>query len=428
MPQQTSAAQSPSTSPPSRAALIVIFLTVFIDLLGFGMVLPLLALYGEQFTSPEWRGLLIGLLMSSFSAMQLLFSPIWGMISDSIGRRPVLLIGLCGSAVFYVLFGLATAWNSLLLLFVARLGAGAAGATIPTAQAYIADVTSQADRTKGMALIGAAFGLGFTLGPLLAYFAIPAQIDVTAAIKPGPGPGYVAGGLSAAAFLLAVWKLPESLRSDSDSAVHLPWQQGGLPSVLRSHVGIVLALMAIFLMVLSFAGFESTISLTLGGEQQQFRLRLTQVCLTFAYIGFIALIAQGTIRSLTKYVSDWPLMLGGGLCEIAGFCLLATAGQYHSQAMLYVSLAFVVGGFAFFQTTLNSLLSRLSPTDQQGAILGLAQSLGALARILGPVLAIRVFYGLNESLPMFPMWLSAGMMAVAVVLAWGSVRRQPAFA
>ncbi len=153
---------------PRRGSLLVIFLTVFIDLLGFAMVLPLLPLYGEQFHASDAT---LGLLMASFSAMQFLFAPLWGRLSDRIGRRPVLLLGLAGSIVFYTLFGVATVMESLTGLFLTRIGAGIAGATISTAQAYIADTTSLQNRTKGMALIGAAFGLGFTFGPLLGAFA-----------------------------------------------------------------------------------------------------------------------------------------------------------------------------------------------------------------------------------------------------------------
>ena len=157
---------------PRRGSLAVIFLTVFIDLLGFGMVIPLLPIYARQFTTDE-SGLLIGVLMASFSVMQFLFAPIWGRLSDRIGRRPVILIGLTGSVVFYALFGFATVLKDITLLFIARIGAGVAGATIPTAQAYIADSTTLESRAKGMALIGAAFGLGFTFGPLFGYLAVP---------------------------------------------------------------------------------------------------------------------------------------------------------------------------------------------------------------------------------------------------------------
>src|SRR5205085_1547129 len=157
-------AAEPAAALPSRGSLLVIFLTVFIDLLGFGMVLPLLPIYARSFEIKQ-EGLVIGLLMASFSAMTFIFAPLWGRLSDRIGRRPVLIVGLAGSVAFYILFGLATVWKSLAWLFVARIGAGIAGATIPAAQAYVADVTSLKNRAKGMALIGAAFGLGFTFGP-----------------------------------------------------------------------------------------------------------------------------------------------------------------------------------------------------------------------------------------------------------------------
>ncbi len=202
---------------PRKASLLVIFLTVFIDLLGFGMVLPLLPIYAKDFAEQlglepghSRIGLLIGLLMSSFSLMQFMFAPLWGRLSDRIGRRPVLMIGLAGSVVFYTLFGIATVLKSLPLLFATRIGAGVAGATISTAQAYIADATSLQNRARGMAMIGAAFGLGFTFGPLFGFLAVP-----SGAGDPGPGPGYAAAGLSAIALCLAYFKLPESLRPDS---------------------------------------------------------------------------------------------------------------------------------------------------------------------------------------------------------------------
>tara|TARA_B100000809_G_scaffold257609_1_gene299483 strand:+ start:565 stop:2190 length:1626 start_codon:yes stop_codon:yes gene_type:complete len=158
-----------------KTALLVVFLTVFIDLLGFGMVLPLLPLYGKELAgglTDMQRGIMLGLLMSSFSIMQFFFAPVWGRLSDKVGRRPILMVGLAGSVVFYGLFGVASAQASLLLLFISRIGAGIFGATITTARAYIADVTPPEKRTAGMALIGAAFGLGFTFGPLFGLLAI----------------------------------------------------------------------------------------------------------------------------------------------------------------------------------------------------------------------------------------------------------------
>src|SRR4029079_10816907 len=192
--------------PPSRGSLAVIFLTVFIDLLGFGMVLPLLPVYAKSFGVDE-HGWEIALLMSSFSAMTFLFSPLWGRLSDRIGRRPVLIVGLIGSVGFYLLFRIATLFQSMTLLFIARIGAGIAGATIPAAQAYIADITSLQNRAKGMALIGAAFALGFTFGPLLGAAALLFSTDVSVS----PWPGYAAALLSGIALVLAITLLPESL-------------------------------------------------------------------------------------------------------------------------------------------------------------------------------------------------------------------------
>jgi len=244
---------APSAPPASRGSLLVIFLTVFIDLLGFGMVLPLLPIYAKNFGIEE-KGWIIGVLMASFSAMTFIFAPLWGRASDRIGRRPVLIVGLIGSVGFYLLFGIATYFKSMPLLFVARIGAGIAGATIPAAQAYIADVTSLKNRAKGMALIGAAFGLGFTFGPLLGAAALVFSHDVGTS----PWPGYAAALLSGIALLLAIFLLPESLRPGSAHAGHalIDWRAWHDAFVTQS----VPALLATaFASVVSFGAFETTL-------------------------------------------------------------------------------------------------------------------------------------------------------------------------
>ena len=195
-----------------KISLGIVFATVSIDLLGFGLVMPLLPIYAREFSSnySYFGQVLVNIgLMVSFSTMQFLFAPLWGRVSDRIGRRPVLLMSLAGSTLFYALLGLGSAWRSLAWMITARIGAGIAGATIPTAQAYIADVTPAQQRTKGMALIGAAFGLGFTLGPLVGAAAV--WMDWTAGPHGmSPMPGYVASLLSATALTVALFKLPES--------------------------------------------------------------------------------------------------------------------------------------------------------------------------------------------------------------------------
>src|SRR3954447_24030965 len=196
---------APIAAPP-RGALLTVFLVVVIDLLGFAIVLPLLPRIAEAYLEGQSKavtGLTIGSLFSSFSLMQFLFSPLWGRLSDRIGRRPVLLVGLAGSVAFYTLFGYAATIDpeqsslAITLMFASRIGAGIAGATIATAAAVIADCTPPDQRKRGMALIGAAFGVGFTFGPLIAFAAIkllPAQ---------GHGAvGYVAAALSLVALVI----------------------------------------------------------------------------------------------------------------------------------------------------------------------------------------------------------------------------------
>ena len=245
----------------SKSPLLIVFVTVFIDLLGFAIVLPLLPRYASAFQA---TGLTIGFLMASFSAMQFVFAPIWGRISDRIGRRPVLLVGLAGATVFYGLFGYATSLggDGLLLgldamswLFITRIGAGIACATIPTAQAYIADVTTAENRTKGMAMIGAAFGIGFTFGPLIG----AAFVSEDPAAAPSPMAGYVASGLSGLAFLWAVAKLPESLKPGTAPASGGHFKLARIGTAFR-HPGVLMVLMTILLTTTAFGQFETTLS------------------------------------------------------------------------------------------------------------------------------------------------------------------------
>jgi MFS family permease len=403
---------------PRRGSLLVIFLTVFIDLLGFGMVLPLLPIYGKQFDASFAT---LGLLMASFSAMQFLFAPLWGRLSDRIGRRPVLLLGLAGSVVFYTLFGVATVYESLAGLFIARIGAGIAGATISTAQAYIADTTTLENRAKGMALIGAAFGLGFTFGPLLGALALGKDLE-----RPGPGPGYLAAALSAGAFLLAMFKLPESLdRSVARKAKHWLDVPAFMQAMRTPSIGPLLV--AFFICILSFANFETTLSLLLKGEQigAPFHFNLEEVGWTFAYIGITLTFAQGVlVRRMAGRVSEGRLASAGALLDMAGFLMLLHAiasansslvsnpDEPPSPAELLVALAVIVVGFAFMMPSLNSLISRRSDPAQQGGILGVTQSVSSLARILGPMLGIPLFgKGIN-----LPYWLATGLMAIGLGL------------
>ncbi len=400
----------------SRKPLLIIFITVFIDLLGFAIVLPLLPRYGRHFEATKFE---LGLLMASFSAMQFLFAPLWGRLSDRIGRRPVLIVGLAGSTIFYMLFALVTQYGNagpilglspLIWLFITRSGAGIAGATIPTAQAYIADSTDEKSRGKGMAIIGAAFGIGFTFGPLLgAWF-----VSNDAGGVPSPAPGYVAAALSALATLAAIVLLPESLKSDAASRPARKWFDAGAFSkaMSRPHVGLLLA--TIFLTTFAFAQFETTLSLLtkeLGvGDQSNFYV--------FAYIGLILTLAQGMlVRRLLPKLGEFRMALIGTTLMMAGLGLIgvAAASTNSGMSLLWYVLPVCVIGFSCTTPSLNSLLSLNTRDDQQGEVLGVGQSVSSLARILGPIAGLSLLeYGRS-----LPYWMATGLMAVGLLMVFG---------
>ena len=391
------------------------FLAVFIDLLGFGMVIPLVGIYAKHLIiAEEHKSLLIGLLLVSFSAMQFLCSPVWGRISDRIGRRPVILIGLAGSTVFYAIFGYATEAGSLVWMFVSRIGAGISGATIATAQAYIADVTTVENRTKGMALIGAAFGLGFTFGPLLAAVAlIPGESELS------PWPGYLASVLSGSAFLFAYFKLPESLK-ESREAEHKLLDLGAFQTALRfPTVGALL--FTTFVAVLSFANFEAVLPFLFEASPENggFGYSLQEVVLLFALLGFIHALAQGGVRGMSKRTSEANLATGGAVTSVLGFGAMIAGVRMQSLGVVILGMLIVATGFAFIPAPLQSLISRRCDPRHQGQILGVGQSLGALARILGHAFCFWLF-SLEATAPF---WVGLGLTGLALVLITLNARR-----
>lgn len=393
-----------------KTPLAIIFVTVFIDLLGFGIVLPLLPRYADAFGASHLQ---LGLLMASFSAMQLVFAPVWGGISDRIGRRPVLLIGLAGSTISYAMFGYVTTLGAtgtmlglavLPWLFITRIGAGIAGATIPTAQAYIADCTSRENRTKGMALIGAAFGIGFTFGPLIGAAFVSDEVNGA----PSPMAGYVAAILSGSAFLWALARLPESLKQgESDKAGKFHLKHIG---AAFGDAAIGMVLLTIFVTTCAFAQFESTLSLLTEalGESDQDNF------LIFAYVGLILTLSQGFIvRRLSTKLEPKLLALGGTAVMIVGLLLIGFAGKNGSVSQLFMVLPIAVVGFSAVTPSLQALLSLRTATENQGEMLGLGQSMSALARIAGPIIGMRMF---DETHVEWPYWTGAAMMGVGLVL------------
>ena len=411
-----SSLDQPSTSTATRGSLLVIFLTVMTDLLGFAMVLPLLPVYAAQFQSDE-TGLIVGLLMSVFSIMQFLFSPFWGRLSDRVGRRPVILVGLFGSTLFYALFGVATSMKSISMLFATRIGAGIACATIPTAQAYIADCTTPATRARGMALIGAAFGAGFCFGPLLGAAALVSAGDADIS----PWPGYAAAIFSGIAFLLALVQLPESLKSKSESAFSV-WRS--LTDVWENPTVVWLMLVA-FLSITSFGGLETTLSRLLKDMGVSYK----EVLYAFAGVGLTLTISQGLlVRKLSTRIPEGRMAWIGCVISLIGFVLLYAVAQIAKIeksgatppvsvfVYLFASVAVEIVGFSFITPSLNSLISRATDPAKQGSVAGVNQSVGSLARIFGPLLAMPLYVrspGLQYGVSIPIMLLGLAILTVA---------------
>ena len=405
----------PEARQAPRAAMAIVFIVVVVDLLGFGIVLPLLPLTGDEYVKPliadeRAHGPILGLLMAAFSAMQFLFSPAWGRLSDRIGRRPVILVGLVGSVIFYSLFGFAAglyapgrseslAALALVLLFVARIGAGVAGATIATAQAVIADCTSQENRKKGMALIGAAFGIAFTFGPLVGAAAMrfaPTNQDATS------WTGYIAAGLSLIALILAIALLPETRQPGRSDGLRRSLFDRSAWRAALSNWALAPVILTFFLATLGFGAFEPTLSFLLTDSV---KINKDKIYLVFAYVGFVLMLTQGLLyRRLAKKWSEFAFMNVGiilmavGLLALGAVSWLAISGvgdydlSFNAlMTLLLIALATAVVGFAFVTPSAQALVSRRTSPEKQGEILGVNQSMASLARILGPIFGVSLY-------------------------------------
>jgi MFS family permease len=428
------ARQDPAVVRPpaeSRAALLVVFLTVFIDLLGFGIVLPVMPRQAEPFLgalglSGPAKGAAIGVLFSSFSLMQFLFSPIWGRLSDRIGRRPMLLLSLAGSVVFYAVYALAVTVPSdpaptreqaalaLGLMLLSRIGAGIAGASVGTAAAVIADCTTRENRARGMALIGIAFGGGFTLGPLIAYFGL-------SLFRQQPwGVGAIASALSLVALVIAATIFKET-RPAGGVAPRERAGVGRMASVLATpFVGTLV--LVYFLSIVAFAGFEATLALI---TRSAFGMTDNGNFLVFAFIGAMLLLAGGAYRPLAKRMAETRLLTGGVVLIAAGLAVIGgvvwwvyrvpDAGQTTLvKGIFYVAAALAVAGFAAVNPSVSALISKRADPTRQGEVLGVNQSFASLGRITGPFLGSLLF-GLHPS-HVLPFVMAVGLLVAVMAL------------
>ncbi len=377
-----------------RASLGIVFLIVFIDLIGFGIVIPILPLYVEQFgPSP----VVFGLLMASFSIMQFVFSPILGRLSDRVGRRPVLLVSLAGSVVGYVLFGIG---GSLAILFVSRIVDGISGGNISTAHAVIADITTPEERTKGMGLIGAAFGLGFILGP-----AVGALLVQVAPWMPGAA----AATTSFVAFLLVLFYLPETLAPEAgDEARRHPFDLSSLSHALGHRV-VGLAMIAVFFVIFAFANFETTFAQFV---KLRYGLDTSQIGWLFVFAGVMGAVVQGgLVGRLAKRVGEIRLVVFG---TFASFLALGALPYVSGLGPLLAALALLALGQGLASPSLSSLTSKLVDRDEVGGVMGVYQGMGSLARIVGPFWGELVYGSLGFA---WPFRTGSLFMLLAVVVA-----------
>ena len=401
-----------------RSPLIVIFTTVFIDLVGFGIVIPVLPFYAEGTVfnaSPRT----VGLLFASYSVMQLVFSPILGGLSDKHGRRPVLFLSIIGTGIGFLVLGLA---DSLWMLFAGRILDGITGGNISTAQAYIADITTSENRAKGMGLIGAAFGLGFIFGPAIGGILSRWGIHV---------PFIFAAGLCFANAVLLYFTLPETITPDHP-ARHSAARGRGLRQVIDALKQPILAfvLTIYFLFIVAFSIMTTAFSLY---TMFRFGYDAQHTGYLFAYVGLIAVIIQGgLIGRLVKRFGELPLVIVGALSfAISLFAVPFVGPAAGGLAALLVGGGVFSLGNSLAGPALTSLASKSAGPNEQGTVLGVTQSVASLARAVGPVLAAvlinssvahpgadGVFHYMSDHSLFVTFWTAAAIMIVAFLLAF----------
>ena len=387
-----------------NGALATLFLTMLIDLLGFGMVVPFLPRMARELGATDLEASLVS---ASYSLMQLVFVPIWGRLSDRVGRKPVLMWSIFATCIFMGGLGFA---SSLWMLFAARIVAGIATANISVVQACVADVTRPEERAKGMGLLGAAFGVGFILGPFFGGHL--ASLHLLG--RESTGPAFASAGLALLNLLMAIAFLPETLPPEKRGAPSLERANVLRPSsylraVRASGIGLPVSLNLVF--VASFAGLEFTFGLF---ALDAFAMNARGVGNVFGVMGLVGAVIQGgLIRRLAPKLGEVRLLRVGLVLLSVGFLLLTQTPGWGVTGLYAVALVLATG-HSIATPSLSSYVSRRASATEQGATLGLLQSSGSLGRLVGPVTAGALYGHLSHVAPYV---LSSVGMAVAAVIA-----------
>lgn len=362
-----------------KTPLLIIFITVFIDLMGFGILIPLLPSFASDQLKISDFG--IGVIVACYSLVQFIFNPILGSMSDRYGRRPIIVTTLLFTIASYVLFSFS---NSFILLLISRVLGGLGGSNIAVAQAYIADITEKHERAKGMGIIGAAFGLGFVFGPLIGGLLSDYYIA-----------GLTSAGFSFVAFIFAFLFLKESLH-DRDSAKKINYKLfdfRAVKNVLKQRdLGIMIILF--FAATFSFANTYGIFAL-LGFKEYNFTN--AQIGYLYAILGIVSAIIQGAvIKPVSRKYTEKEIIIGGTFLLIFGLGLIPYGHNFLGLSIIVSVLSI---GSGLLNPTLLSMISKLSPENEQGTILGINQSLSALARVLGPLWGGFTFEFLGHQYP-----------------------------
>ena len=397
-----------------KPSLGVIFLTVLLDLLGFGLVMPFLALQARDTFGVDAS--VAALLGTTYSAMQFVFMPVWGKLSDRIGRRPVMLWSVLASALSMAALGGSLAFtSSVIWLFVTRALSGMATANIGTASAYIADITTPEERVKGMGMIGMAFGIGFVVGPGVG--GVLSSIPLNG--REGPWACFAAAALSLINFVWACFSLPESLpeerrqRAQADRSTRLE----GLRLATQTP-GIARAAVANFLIILAFSGLENTYALF---TKDIFGLTQRQVGMLFVFMGVMgAGIQGGFMRRASGRYRETSLAFVGIVLQLGAFVGIVISAAAGVWLLLLASAALSIGN-GFTQPSISAYISRLADPARQGETLSGVQSLSSLGRVFGPLIAGQLY----TFAPSAPFGGGAVILLLALLIALGMRSIQP---
>ncbi|APR99253.1 MFS transporter [Pajaroellobacter abortibovis] len=392
-----------------------IFFTIALDLLGFGLVMPFLAEeVRDTFGATELTCTLLG---SVYSLMQFLFVPVWGRLSDYAGRRPVLLWSILATTLSNAWLGLSLTYSqSVLWLFIARAFAGMATANLGTASAYIADVTSPEERARGMGLIGAAFGIGFTLGPMIGGVLAPIEIRG----RHGAIPCLIAAGLSGINALWVAFGLTESLPQHKRAPFRI---QSLFPLNYKaaSHSfsvpGVSSAIITNFILLVAFTNLDQTFRFF---NKDVFGMSSSETGIVFAYMGILSAIIQGgLIRFLSKRMEETFLIRIGVALQACGFAGMVIAPSTGKKC-IFIACTFLVMGNAATQPSISSFISKRADVSSQGSILGTNQAIGSLARMIGPAIGGYTYGSIGPRAPFV-----AGTLGMVVAFLFAALLRSP---